>query len=175
VSDPNAFGGNLAADGLAAKQSITEQIYRYCRGLDRMDLDLALSVWHDDGTVDFGAVARPDTGLATAAIPVRDHFERAWAYRKQFFAHSHQATNVLIEAMIAADSVDPAKFLPSLKRIAHVGATGRIEFDDKGDRKDAEMTIFTVQAGKVLPVAIVKSAKIIDYKDFAGATGAGDR
>jgi branched-chain amino acid transport system substrate-binding protein len=88
---------------------------------------------------------------------------------------TYDATNVLIEAMIAADSVDPAKFLPSLKRIAHVGATGRIEFDDKGDRKDAEMTIFTVQAGKVLPVAIVKSAKIIDYKDFAGATGAGDR
>jgi branched-chain amino acid transport system substrate-binding protein len=74
--------------------------------------------------------------------------------------------------MIAADSVDPAKFLPSLKRIAHVGATGRIEFDDKGDRKDAEMTIFTVQEGKVLPVAIVKSGKIIDYKDFAGASGA---
>jgi len=26
------------------------------------------------------------------------------------------------------------------------GATGRISFDEKGDRKDAEMTIFTMKA-----------------------------
>lgn len=97
MSGASELGGSPSADDLAAKQAITEQIYRYCRGLDRMDLALALSVWHEDGTVDFGAVASGETGLATAAIPVRDHFKRAWAYREQFFAHSHQATNILIE------------------------------------------------------------------------------
>ncbi|WP_292930988.1 nuclear transport factor 2 family protein [Novosphingobium sp. PASSN1] len=97
MSAPMENEGATLTGGLAAKQAISEQIYRYCRGLDRMDLELALSVWHDDGTVDFGAVASPDTGLATAAIPVRDHFARAWPYREQFFAHSHQATNILID------------------------------------------------------------------------------
>ena len=45
--------------------------------------------------------------------------------------------------MQKADSTDPAKYLPELQKISYDGATGQIEFDDKGDRKDAEMTIFT--------------------------------
>ena len=51
--------------------------------------------------------------------------------------------NLLIAAMQKADSTDPAKYLPELHKISYDGATGHIEFDDKGDRKDAEITIFT--------------------------------
>src|SRR5438477_89804 len=40
---------NDELETLAAKQAITEVIYRYCRGLDRMDRALALSVWHPGG------------------------------------------------------------------------------------------------------------------------------
>ena len=47
--------------------------------------------------------------------------------------------------MKKADSADPAKYLPELQKISYDGATGNIEFDDKGDRKDAEMTIFTAE------------------------------
>ena len=36
------------------------------------------------------------------------------------------------------------------------GATGKVEFDAKGDRKDAEITIFKLKGGKVVPEAIVK-------------------
>lgn len=82
---------------LVAKQAITEQIYNYCRGLDRMDLELALAVWHPDGTADFGSVASKESGLAARAIPIREHFDRAWEFRRQFLCHSHQATNILIE------------------------------------------------------------------------------
>jgi len=82
---------------LVAKQAITEQIYRYCRGLDRMDLELALSVWHPNGTADFGSVASKESGLASKAILIREHFARAWEYRSQFLGHSHQATNILID------------------------------------------------------------------------------
>jgi len=39
------------------------------------------------------------------------------------------------------------------------GATGHIEFDAKGDRKDAEMTIFQLKGGNVVPVAIIKAGK----------------
>ena len=38
------------------KQAITEIIYRYCRGLDRMDRELTLSCWHEGGTDDHGAL-----------------------------------------------------------------------------------------------------------------------
>jgi hypothetical protein len=39
---------------LLTKQAITEVLYRYCRGLDRMDRAMASSVWHPGGTADYG-------------------------------------------------------------------------------------------------------------------------
>ena len=42
---------------LLAKEEIRQQIYNYSRGLDRMDKDLALQVWHPDGTADYGGQA----------------------------------------------------------------------------------------------------------------------
>lgn len=53
-----------------------------------------------------------------------------------------------------------------LAKISFRGATGTIEFDEKGDRKDAEMTIFTMKGGKIEPLAIIKGGKTIPYNDF---------
>jgi branched-chain amino acid transport system substrate-binding protein len=79
---------------------------------------------------------------------------------------TYDATNLLIEAMKKANSADPAKYLPELTKISFRGATGTIEFDEKGDRKDAEMTIFTMKGGKIEPLAIIKGGKTIPYNDF---------
>jgi branched-chain amino acid transport system substrate-binding protein len=79
---------------------------------------------------------------------------------------TYDATNLLISAMKKADSADPAKYLPELQKIDFFGATGRISFDAKGDRSDAEMTIFTMKAGVLTPIAIIKSGKTIKYEDF---------
>jgi len=61
---------------------------------------------------------------------------------------------------------NPAKYLPALAKIEYTGATGRIAFDEKGDRKDAEITIFTMKSGKLDPIAIIKAGKTISYEDF---------
>lgn len=37
-----------------ARQEIAEVLYRYCRGVDRMDLDLFRSAYHSDATDDHG-------------------------------------------------------------------------------------------------------------------------
>jgi branched-chain amino acid transport system substrate-binding protein len=79
---------------------------------------------------------------------------------------TYDAANLLIEAMKKAGSAEPAKYLPELTKISYNGATGPISFDDKGDRKDAEITIFTIKSGKLEPIAIVKGGKTITYKDF---------
>jgi len=79
---------------------------------------------------------------------------------------TYDGANLLIEAMKKADSADPAKYLPELAKLSYMGATGRIEFDPKGDRKDAEMTIFTMRGGKLEPIAIVKSGKTMTYDEF---------
>jgi len=74
--------------------------------------------------------------------------------------------------MRKADSTDPKKYLPALAKVSYMGATGRIEFDGKGDRKDAEMTIFTMKGGNLEPIAVVKSGKTIAYAEFIKGAGA---
>ena len=101
------------------------------------------------------------------------------AYKKRFNVEpilyspfTYDAANLLIESMKRANSADPAKYLPVLQKIDFAGATGRISFDDKGDRKDAEMTIFTMKGGKLLPVAIIKGGKTVKYEDFIAQSAA---
>ena len=95
------------------------------------------------------------------------------AYKKKFNVDpiiyapfTYDAANLLIEAMKKANSADPAKYLPELQKISYTGATGPIAFDDKGDRKDAEITIFTMKGGKLDPIAIIKGGKTIAYDEF---------
>src|SRR5437588_7673857 len=49
---------------------------------------------------------------------------------------TYDGANLLIDAMKKANSADPAKYLPELAKVSYMGATGKIEFDQKGDRKD---------------------------------------
>jgi len=88
-----------------------------------------------------------------------DAFNAKYGEIKQYAPYYYDGANLLIAAMQKADSPDPAKYLPELHKISYDGATGHVEFDDKGDRKDAEITIFQMKNGKVDPVAIVKSGK----------------
>jgi branched-chain amino acid transport system substrate-binding protein len=99
------------------------------------------------------------------------------AYKKKFNVEpilyapfTYDAANLLIEAMKKANSADPAKYLPELAKSDYKGATGQIAFDDKGDRKDAEMTIFTMKDGKLTPIAIIKGGKTTSFEDFVKAS-----
>jgi len=98
------------------------------------------------------------------------------AYKKKFNVDpilyapfTYDAAKMIITAMQKANSADPAKYLPELAKLDFSGATGKIEFDAKGDRKDAEMTIFTMKGGKIEPIAVIKSGKTIDYAEFIRA------
>jgi branched-chain amino acid transport system substrate-binding protein len=98
------------------------------------------------------------------------------AYKKKFNVDpilyapfTYDGANLLIEAMKKANSPDPAKYLPELAKSDFKGATGQISFDEKGDRKDAEMTIFTMKDGKLAPIAVIKGGKTASYEDFVKA------
>ncbi len=88
---------------------------------------------------------------------------------KQYAPYTYDAANLLIAAMQKADSADPAKYLPELEKIELKGATGTITFDEKGDRKNAEVTIFTLKDGKVVPVGVVQGGKSFAFADFMAA------
>lgn len=74
---------------LADKHAITEQIYRYCRSVDRLDVPLGQSVFHEDATADYGPTGYRGTG--------RGAIEWICAAHRQLLFHSHQVSNILIE------------------------------------------------------------------------------
>jgi branched-chain amino acid transport system substrate-binding protein len=79
---------------------------------------------------------------------------------------TYDAVNLLIEAMKKANSTDPKKYLGELQKLSFTGASGPISFDDKGDRKDAEITMFSMKGGKLEPVAVIKGGKTMAYDEF---------
>jgi branched-chain amino acid transport system substrate-binding protein len=128
-------------------------------------------------TEEMGKLAGPAAeGLlcSQAGIPVAAADKKFLdAYKKKFNVDpilyapfTYDAANLLIQAMQKANSADPAKYLPELQKISFTGATGSISFDGKGDRKDAEMTIFTMKSGKIEPIAVIKGGKTIPYAEF---------
>src|SRR5947209_7509608 len=114
-----------------------------------------------------------------AGIPVEAASKKFLeAYKKKFnqdpiiyAPFTYDAANLLIDAMKKANSTDPKKYLPELQKISFTGATGTIEFDEKGDRKNAEMTIFTMKGGKIEPIAVIKSGKTVTYEEFVKTMG----
>jgi branched-chain amino acid transport system substrate-binding protein len=83
---------------------------------------------------------------------------------RQYSPFFYDGAMMVVEAMKKADSTEPARFTPELFNVTFAGATGPVRFDAKGDRKDADMTIFKLQAGKIVPVAIVRNGVSTPYK-----------
>jgi branched-chain amino acid transport system substrate-binding protein len=96
-------------------------------------------------------------------------FGKKYGEIKQYAPYFYDATNAVIEAMKKADSADPAKFGPEIFNVSFSGATGKVEFDAKGDRKGAEVTIFRMKDGKIAPVAIVKEGVSTPFGAAAAA------
>jgi branched-chain amino acid transport system substrate-binding protein len=126
-----------------------------------------------------GGAAAEGLICSQAGIPTQmaskgfqDAFKAKYGEVKQYAPFFYDAANIMIAAMQKADSTDPAKFMPMIASISHEGATGKIEFDAKGDRKDAEMTIFQLKNGNVEPIAIIKAGKTTKVGGEAPATAA---
>jgi SnoaL-like domain len=71
------------------REAITDQLFRYCRAMDRIDHGLGYSVWHDDGTADYG----PDIFIGSG----RDFVDHVCIQHAQTLGHSHQLSNIIIE------------------------------------------------------------------------------
>ena len=97
---------------------------------------------------------------ASATRQFRDAFTARYGETKLYAAYFYDATNVVIDAMERAGSVDPAQFEPKIYATRMDGATGPIAFDAKGDRKDAEMTIFRMRDGRIVPVAVYREGTL---------------
>lgn len=73
---------------LLDKQAITEVIWRYCRGMDRMDKELTLSCWHPGGTDDHAPLFK---GSAEGFV------EWLWPIHAAMETTCHIVSNIMIE------------------------------------------------------------------------------
>ena len=69
----------------------------------------------------------------------------------------YDATMVMADAMVKANSIDPAKYLPVLaKTSGYKGVTGTISFDAKGDIKNGALTLYTYKGGERAELAVIR-------------------
>ena len=78
----------LDIEQISATLEITDALARYCRSMDRMDDELAVSLWHPDGTVDYGEGLFTGTAAAFVAWlrPVHDGYDTT----------THRIANVIV-------------------------------------------------------------------------------
>ena len=128
---------DTALDGLLAKQAIVEVIYGYCRGLDRMDRDLALSTWHEGGTADYGPMFN---GTGAGFV------DWVWNAHTAFTAHSHQVTNILIHVEVADSRAVSESYVTVALRMAPddgslIDIVGRGRYLDRWSCRDGRWAI----------------------------------
>jgi branched-chain amino acid transport system substrate-binding protein len=62
--------------------------------------------------------------------------------------YTYDATFVLVDAMKRANSIDPKKYIPFLKKTNFKGVTSVIQFEPNGELKNAATTLSTYKDGK---------------------------
>jgi len=76
---------------------------------------------------------------------------------KLYAPYVYDAVNVMVAAMVKANSAEPAKYLPVLAATeGYKGVTGTISFDEKGDVKNGALTLYTFKGGKREQIAVVR-------------------
>ena len=88
----------------------------------------------------------------------KDKFKKRFNADVQIYApYVYDAVNLMVAAMVKANSSDPAKYLPVLASTSgYKGVTGDIGFDEKGDIKNGALTLHSHKGGNKITLAVVR-------------------
>ena len=111
-----------------------------------------------DGQVVCAEAGGVEGEAKTAMTDFATKFKAKYNADVQIYApYVYDAVMVMADAMVRANSTDPAKYLPALaKTEGYKGVTGVISFDDKGDIKNGALTLYTYKADKREAIAVVR-------------------
>ncbi|MGE8357225.1 MAG: branched-chain amino acid ABC transporter substrate-binding protein, partial [Microvirgula sp.] len=150
------YGGMDAQGGPMARQMQKLGIKSRLIGGDGLQSPVFLQLAGDAAEGQFSTQAGAPKDQQPGYTAFADKLKAKYKQEIQMYAtYAYDSAKVLIEAMKEADSVDPAKYLPALAQTQYSGATGDIAFDNKGDRKNAAVTVYQVKGGKWEVVDVV--------------------
>lgn len=114
---------------LADKQAIRDLIHTYCRAVDRIDVPLGHSIWHEDGVADYGRFYNgPGRGVIDAICDSHRHL----------LSHSHQVTNILIA--LDGDAAGSEAYVSGTMRVERDGRLLHMEvwarYIDSWEKRD---------------------------------------
>lgn len=150
------FGGMDAQAGPMAKQMQTLGL------ATKLGLYTKLLMADGGCTTEFHKLAGPAAEGAYCSLPgvpldkmpggtdFKNRYKAKFNTDIQLYApYAYDAVGVIIDAMKRANSVDPAVYLPALaKTDGYQGVTAKIQFDEKGDIKDGDITLYQAANGK---------------------------
>ena len=134
------------------KQEIQEVIYRYCRGIDRRDLDLVRACYHPDATDDHGSFS----GTVDAYLEWVD------ALLARYTWTMHLVGNVLIEKGASADVAGAESYGVALHRSQearpHLNLATGFRYLDRFERREETWRIASRVAVSEWSLRIPKDA-----------------
>jgi branched-chain amino acid transport system substrate-binding protein len=99
-----------------------------------------------------------DEGGKPAMDKFRADFKAKFGVEVQVYApYVYDAVNIMADAMVRADSADPAKYLKALHATkGYQGVTGVVTFDKKGDIENGALTLMTYRGGERTSLAVIR-------------------
>jgi branched-chain amino acid transport system substrate-binding protein len=96
-------------------------------------------------------------GAAIAKMPGgtawKDRYDKKYPGQFQVYSpYTYDATFVLVDAMQRANSIDPKKYIPFLKKADFKGVTSKIQFEPNGELKNAATTLYNYVDGTKTPL-----------------------
>jgi branched-chain amino acid transport system substrate-binding protein len=83
----------------------------------------------------------------------KDRYDKKYPGQFQVYSpYTYDATFVLVDAMQRANSTDPKKYIPFLKKANFKGVTANIAFEPNGELKNAATTLYNYVDGKKTPL-----------------------
>ncbi|TFZ00828.1 branched-chain amino acid ABC transporter substrate-binding protein [Ramlibacter henchirensis] len=83
----------------------------------------------------------------------KEKYDKKYPGQFQVYSpYTYDATFVLVDAMKRANSTDPKKYIPELKKANYKGVTATIAFEPNGELKNSATTLYTYKGGKKAPL-----------------------
>ena len=142
------FGGMYPQGAPMAKQMKRLGLKAKLLGGDGVQTTEFVSIAGADGE---GVIAS-SPGLPVDTMPGGKEFVSKYTAKYgaiQLYApYAYDAAWAMINAMKAANSVEPQVYLPALGKVNFTGVTGQISFDAKGDLLGGPVTLYQLKSGK---------------------------